>query len=98
MDLGASPLIAFLTVILPQIAPGLVASFLFCFTLSFDEFVRTLFLIGSQNTLPLYLWSVILNNPSPQTSAIAILSMMFSLVVVGIGSMLLRQRRLHADK
>jgi ABC-type spermidine/putrescine transport system permease subunit II len=96
MDLGASPLVGFLTIVLPQIVPGLVASFLFCFTLSFDEFVRTLFLIGAQNTLPLYLWSVILNNPSPQTSAIAILSMTFSLVVVGIGSMLLLPRRLVA--
>jgi len=94
MDLGASPLVTFWTIVLPQIAPGLIASFLFCFTLSFDEFVRTLFLIGSQNTLPIYIWSIILNNPSPQTSAIAILSMTFSLVIVAIGSMLLRQYRL----
>jgi ABC-type spermidine/putrescine transport system permease subunit II len=93
MDLGARPLIAFWTIVLPQIAPGLVASFLFCFTLSFDEFIRTLFLIGPQNTLPIYLWSIILNNPSPQTSAITILSMAFSLVTVGLGSLLLRQGR-----
>ena len=91
MDLGARPLVAFGTVVLPSIAPGLVASFLFCFTLSFDEFVRTLFLIGSQNTLPIYLWSIILNNPSPQTTAIAILSMLFSLVTVGVASLLVRQ-------
>jgi ABC-type spermidine/putrescine transport system permease subunit II len=91
MDLGAPPLVAFWTIVVPQIAPGLVASFLFCFTLSFDEFVRTLFLIGPQNTLPIYLWSIILNNPSPQTSAITILSMAFSLVTVGVGSLLLRQ-------
>ena len=92
MDLGAGPLVAFLTIVLPRIAPGLTASFLFCFTLSFDEFIRTLFLIGSQNTLPIYLWSIILNNPSPQTSAIAILSMSFSLAIVGVGSLLLLQR------
>jgi ABC-type spermidine/putrescine transport system permease subunit II len=91
MDLGARPLVAFRTIVLPRIAPGLIASFLFCFTLSFDEFIRTLFLIGSQNTLPIYLWSIILNNPSPQTSAIALLSMAFSLVMVGIGALLLNQ-------
>jgi len=93
MDLGAPPLVAFWTIVVPQIAPGLVASFLFCFTLSFDEFIRTLFLIGSQNTLPIYLWSIILNNPSPETSAITILSMAFSLATVGIGSLLLHQGR-----
>lgn len=93
MDLGARPLVAFSTIVLPQIAPGLVASFLFCFTLSFDEFIRTLFLIGSQNTLPIYLWSIILNNPSPETSAIAILSMTFSLGTIGAGALLLRQGR-----
>jgi ABC-type spermidine/putrescine transport system permease subunit II len=97
MDLGASPLVAFATIVLPQIAPGLIASFLFCFTLSFDEFVRTLFLIGSENTLPIYLWSIILNNPSPQTSAIAILSMAFSLVTVAVGSLLLRRRGIGRD-
>jgi len=91
-DLGASPPVAFATIVLPQIVPGLAASFLFCFTLSFDEFVRTLFLIGSENTLPIYLWSIVLNNPSPQTSAIAILSMIFSLATVAIGSLLLRRR------
>jgi spermidine/putrescine transport system permease protein len=98
MDLGASPPVAFATIVLPRIAPGLVASFLFCFTLSFDEFVRTLFLIGAQNTLPIYLWSIILNNPSPQTSAIAILSMTFSLVTVAVGALLLRRRRFMEDR
>ncbi len=42
-DLGAAPLTVFRTILLPRILPGLVASMLFCFTLSFDEFVRTLF-------------------------------------------------------
>jgi ABC-type spermidine/putrescine transport system permease subunit II len=97
MDLGASPAVTFATIVLPQIAPGLIASFLFCFTLSFDEFVRTLFLIGTENTLPIYLWSIILNNPSPQTSAIAILSMAFSLVTVAVGSLLLRRRGVRRD-
>ncbi|HEY0181922.1 MAG TPA: ABC transporter permease [Rhodopila sp.] len=90
-DLGATPWTVFRTVMLPRIMPGLIASALFCFTLSFDEFVRTLFLIGAQNTLPLYFWSIILTNPSPEASAIATMSVLFSLSIVGIGLVALRR-------
>jgi spermidine/putrescine transport system permease protein len=92
-DLGATPLTVFRTILLPRILPGLVASMLFCFTLSFDEFVRTLFLIGAQNTLPLYFWSIILSNPSPEASAVATMSVLFSLSMVGIGLVALRRGR-----
>jgi spermidine/putrescine transport system permease protein len=73
-DLGATPWTVFRTILLPRIMPGLIASVLFCFTWSFDEFVRTLFLIGAQNRLPLYFWSIILTNPSPEASAVATMS------------------------
>lgn len=92
-DLGATPWTAFHTVLLPQIMPGIVASVLFCFTLSFDEFTRTLFLVGNENTLPTYLWSIILADPSPVTSAIATLSMLFSLGVIGAGLAMLSLRQ-----
>jgi spermidine/putrescine transport system permease protein len=92
-DLGAEPWTVFRTILLPQIMPGLIASLLFCFTLSFDEFTRTLFLIGSENTLPIYFWSIILSDPSPAASAIATLSLMFSLSVIGGGLALLSLRR-----
>ena len=52
IDLGADPLTTFRRVTLPLILPGLVAAAIFCFTLSFDEFIRTLFVIGNENTLP----------------------------------------------
>lgn len=90
MDLGATPWIAFWTIVFPRILPGIIASVLFTFTLSFDEFIRSLFLIGSENTLPLYLWSIILTNPSPETSALATLSVVCSLTVVGIGALISR--------
>jgi ABC-type spermidine/putrescine transport system permease subunit II len=89
-DLGATPWTVFHTILLPRIMPGLIASVLFCFTLSFDEFVRTLFLIGAQNTLPLYFWSIILTNPSPEASAVATMSVLFSLSIVGVGLLALR--------
>ncbi|WOI56583.1 ABC transporter permease [Palleronia sp. LCG004] len=55
-DLGYSPFATFLHVTLPLLAPGLVASFLIAFTLSFDEFIVAFFLSGSEPTLPLYIW------------------------------------------
>src|SRR5690606_32946305 len=44
-DLGATPWDVFRFVVLPLIRPGLIATTLFGFTLSFDEFIRTLFVI-----------------------------------------------------
>lgn len=92
-DLGAGPWTVFTTILLPRIMPGLIASFLFCFTLSFDEFIRTLFLIGAENTLPIYFWSIILSNPSPEASALATLSVLFSLAIVGMAVLTLRLGR-----
>jgi ABC-type spermidine/putrescine transport system permease subunit II len=92
-DLGAGPWTVFRTILVPRIMPGLLASLLFCFTLSFDEFTRTLFLIGAENTLPIYFWSIILTDPSPAASAIATLSVLFSLGVVGAGLLALGIRR-----
>jgi len=96
-DLGARPWTVFVTILLPRIMPGIVASLLFCFTLSFDEFTRTLFLIGPQNTLPIYFWSNVLSDPSPATSAIATMSMLFSLATVGAGLLILRSIRRFGD-
>ena len=49
------------------------------FTLSFDEFMRTLFLTSQELTLPLFLWSMVTNDPSPQSTAVATLIALFSL-------------------
>ena len=92
-DLGAGPWTVFRTILLPRILPGVIASFLFCFTLSFDEFIRTLFLVGAENTLPIYFWSIILSNPSPEASALATLSVLFSLGIVGAAVLTLRLGR-----
>lgn len=85
MDLGAGPWQTFWLIVFPRIAPGVVASMLFAFTLSFGEFIRTLFLIGPQNTLPMYLWSIILTSASPEANAIAVLVVTLSVAVVLTG-------------
>ena len=56
-DLGAGGWTVFRTVTLPLLAPALVASVLFTFALSFNEFLITFFLAGSGvTTMPLELF------------------------------------------
>jgi spermidine/putrescine transport system permease protein len=57
MDLGATYWGTLMRVTLPISAPALVAAFMSSFTLSFDEFSLAFFLAGTQNTLPVYIYS-----------------------------------------
>jgi spermidine/putrescine transport system permease protein len=57
MDLGASYWEALWRITIPIISPALLASFLLCFTLSFDEFSIASFLVGTDATLPVYMYS-----------------------------------------
>jgi len=57
MDLGASYWSALLRVTIPICSPALLAAFLLCFTMSFDEYAIASFLVGTDATLPVYLYS-----------------------------------------
>lgn len=56
IDLGETRAGAFRLVILPLVAPGIIASMLICFIISLDEFIIAFFLSGNDPTLPVYLW------------------------------------------
>jgi spermidine/putrescine transport system permease protein len=59
-DLGATRLQAFRRVVLPLIAPGMLAGGLLAFTLSIDDFVVTFFVKGpGADTLPVVIYSMI---------------------------------------
>jgi len=57
MDLGTSYWGALLRVTIPICSPALLAAFLLCFTISFDEYSIASFLVGTDATLPVYLYS-----------------------------------------
>ena len=57
LDLGENPWWTFWRVTFPLIMPGLIASLLLTFTISFDEFVLSFFLTSTDPTLPIYIWS-----------------------------------------
>ncbi len=83
-DLGASPWQTTFLVVIPILAPGLVAVALFGFTLSYDEFTRTLLTAGSLNTLPLEIWSMTLNVTSPSLYALGTVTTLISFVIIGV--------------
>ena len=80
---------------IPILAPGLVAVALFGFTLSYDEFARTLQTAGSLNTLPLEIWSMTLNVTSPSLYALGTVTTIISfiIIVVCLGAIARIQKR-----
>ena len=94
-DLGADTRRTLRYIVLPLIAPAILAGALMCITLSIDEFVITFFTIGSQQTLPLFIYTQIKFGVTPEVNALAtlMLAVTLALVVVGTGLMGLRGRR-----
>ena len=83
-DLGATPWQTLRFVVLPIIGPSLVGVALFGFTLSYDEFARTLLTSGSYNTLPLEIFGMTTNVTTPVLYALGTLTTVFSLLMIGI--------------
>jgi len=56
MDLGSSYLTTLRRIVLPIAFPSIVAAWLVAFTVSFDEFALALFLVGTEPTLPVFIY------------------------------------------
>jgi spermidine/putrescine transport system permease protein len=76
-DLGAGPVRAFVDVTLPLMRGSLISSFIFAFLLSLNEHARAYYLVGRQNTLPLYMFGAMNSGASPTIYA-------FSGAVLGV--------------
>lgn len=57
LDLGAGPLRTLVTVILPQLIPGMIAGFGLAFTLSLDDYVISKFINGDVQTISTLIYS-----------------------------------------
>ena len=55
-DLGENAWMTFWRVTFPLVLPGIVASLLLTFIVSFDDFLIAFFLCGTDATLPVYIW------------------------------------------
>jgi ABC-type Fe3+ transport system permease subunit len=92
-NLGASPLRAFMTISLPLAAPGLMASAIFVFLISLDEFSGTFFVgVPDVQTLPLTMLNAALEGNYQIASITALL-----LLVPSVLFMLFVERFLKAD-
>ena len=56
-DLGDNAWWIFWRVTFPMVFPGVLASLLLTFTISFDEFIMAFFLAGTEPTLPIFIYS-----------------------------------------
>ncbi len=81
-DQGATAWQTFAYVVLPIIAPSLLGVALFGFTLSYDEFARTLLTAGSYNTLPLEIFGMTTNVTTPVIFALGTLTTIFSFCII----------------
>ncbi len=94
-DLGATPAQTLRMVVLPILLPGIIAIALFGFTLSYDEFARTLQTTGSYNTVPIEIWSMTQNVTSPAIYALGTVTTGISFLIIGaaLGGITWIQRR-----
>jgi spermidine/putrescine transport system permease protein len=90
-DLGATYFYTLRKVLLPIIAPTILAAWLVAFTVSFDEFVLASFLNGGNATLPVYiLGQMRFANRFPQVVALAVVVMVASLSLLLLAETLRR--------
>jgi putative spermidine/putrescine transport system permease protein len=94
-DLGATGWQTIRHVVLPIIASSLIGVGLFGFTLSYDEFARTLLTVGTNNTLPLEIYGMTTNITSPALYALGTVTTAFSFLVIfgALGAVTIVQRR-----
>lgn len=83
-DLGASELEAFRYVTLPLIKPGIIAGALLGFAMSFDDFVVTFFIIGNENTLPIFFFGMVRQGISPGVNVVATLILVGTLALIAL--------------
>lgn len=88
-SLGVSPATTFRKITFPLIFPGVLSAMLFAFTLSYDEFSRTLFASGRDLTLPLAIYGTFSVEVHPNVFAFGVLTTLFSFALLGTYAILM---------
>ncbi|MEM0350270.1 MAG: ABC transporter permease subunit, partial [Archaeoglobaceae archaeon] len=83
LTLGANEIQTFLRVTIPIAMPGIIAASLIAFTLSWDNFIKTVFTTSPGfQTLPMLIWSQAVRGVvSPSLSALATLMLLVSIIL-----------------
>ena len=92
LDLGETPWSTFRLIILPLVMPGIMASFLICFTISFDEFIIANFLGSGQPILSVYIFGQF-RFPAkvPSMLALGTVLVLFSIILLGFAEYMRRR-------
>jgi putative spermidine/putrescine transport system permease protein len=101
LTLGATRWQTFRYVTLPLMQPAVLTSMLFAFTLSLDEFQRSLLVTGTEQTLPLMVMASVTTRITPTLYALGTLTTLLSFAVVAtylvLMTMSLRKSRQAAE-
>lgn len=93
-DLGADELQIFWYIILPSIAPAVVAGWLLSFTISMDDSIVSFFTTGPGfEVLPLKIYSMVRLGIKPEVNALSAIIFLFCIVLVVIAQFLLKERK-----
>lgn len=85
-DLGANSWTATRKILLPLLAPGILAGGLLAFTLSLDDFVVTFFVSGTgSKTLPIYIYSSIKHGTPTKINALSTILLAITFLVAVLG-------------
>lgn len=85
LDLGATPVQAFIKVLLPQLAPGVIAGCLLAFVLSMDDLLISSFTAGGgATTLPIEIFSRVRTGVKPDVNALSVVLILASGLVAFI--------------
>jgi len=85
-DLGAKPWRRFWDIEFPILRPGIIGAGIFGFLLSFNELLRSIFLRGSETTMPIYNWTMTASHQSqvPIIFSLATIMLAVTLPVMGL--------------
>lgn len=90
-DLGASSGQTFRYIILPQLRAPLIVGMMLSFTISFDETLLTMFLSGSNTTLPLRLLAKMRVGFTPDIYALVVLVIASTILIAIIAAAIMRR-------
>ena len=92
-DLYADGWQAFRYVMLPLLAPGIVAGYMLAFIISLDDFIITKMVAGpGATTLPLAIYGMVRTGLTPEINAVSTMLLMVSVIFVTLSFLVSRRR------
>lgn len=87
MILGADEITAFFRVTVPQLWPGILSGAMLAFTMSFDDYVITSFVAGTDAaTLPMVVYAMVRKNIEPSINAISTVVLLATTLLIVIAN------------